>query len=171
VLLTIWSSPWFRVPLVLLAAIALQTTVVAPVRIFGASADIVVLVAIVGGLVGGSQVGSVIGFTAGLLYDLTLDTPFGLWALTLACTGYVVGFARRESLRDNFSLQASIVALASAAAIVFYAVVGTIFGAQGYVTFRLLAIVAMVTAVNVALYRPTRRIMRWALQVEEGVKG
>jgi rod shape-determining protein MreD len=171
VLLTIWSSPWFRVPLVLLAAIVVQTTIVAPLRIFGASADLVVLVAIVGGLVGGSQIGSVIGFTAGLLYDLTLDTPFGLWALTLCCTGYVVGFARRESLRDNFSLQASIVAVASTAAVVFYAVVGTIFGARGYVTFRLIAIVAMVTAVSVLLYRPTRRTMRWALQIEEGVRG
>jgi rod shape-determining protein MreD len=170
-ILTIWSSPWFRVPLVLLSAIALQTSLVAPVRIFGASADIVVLVAIVGGLVGGSQTGSVIGFAAGFLYDLVLDTPFGLWALTLSCTGYVVGFARRESLRDNFSLQASIVAAASAAAIAFYAVVGTIFGAQGFVTLRLFAIVAMVSGVNVLLYRPTRRIMRWALQVEEGVKG
>jgi rod shape-determining protein MreD len=171
VLLTIWSSPWFRVPLLLLAAIALQTTLVAPVRIFGASADLVILVAIVGGLVGGSQIGSILGFSAGFLYDLTLDTPFGLWALTLCCTGYIVGYARRESLRDNFSLQASIVALASAAAVVFYALVGTIFGAQGYVTFRLLAIVAMVTGVSVLLYRPTRRIMRWALQIEEGVRG
>ena len=80
---------------------------------------------------GGPQRGTVAGFVFGLVYDLALTTPFGLWALVLCVTGFVVGLTRNEAIRDNRWLQTGIVFLASGAAVVAYAGVATVFGSEG----------------------------------------
>jgi rod shape-determining protein MreD len=163
----LWATPWVRVPLVAVAAVVLQVTVVSPLRLLDVSPDIVVTLGVVAGLVGGSMAGAVIGFLLGLVYDLALTTPFGLWALTLCGAAYVVGFAKRDSLRENLPLQAALAALAAGTAVVFYAVAGTVFGAQGFVTFRLVAIALLVAGTTALLYRPARAVLRWALRVDE----
>jgi rod shape-determining protein MreD len=124
---------------------------------------LVVLCAVVGGLVGGPQRGTVAGFVFGLVYDLALTTPFGLWPLVLCVTGFVVGLSRNEAIRDNRWLQTSIVFLASAAAVVAYAGVATVFGSEGVLTLRVVPTALVVALVNAALTRPAMRVMRFAL--------
>jgi rod shape-determining protein MreD len=163
VLAGLWATPWFRVPVLAVAAVVVQVTLVSPLRVFGASPDIVVTLGVAAGLVGGSTPGALTGFVIGLVYDLSLTTPFGLWALTLSVSAYVVGFAKRESLRENLPLQSALAGLAAGTSVVFYAVAGTVFGAQGFVTFRLVAIALLVGGTTVLLYRPARVVLRWAL--------
>ena len=111
--------------------VTLQTVVVSQVHLLGASADLVVLCAVAGGLVGGPQRGTVAGFVFGIVYDLALTTPFGLWPLVLCVAGFVVGLTRNEAIRDNRWLQMAIVFLASGAVMVAYAAVATVFGSEG----------------------------------------
>ena len=77
--------------------VTVQTVVISQIHLLGASPDLVVLCAVVGGLVGGPQRGTVAGFVFGLVYDLALTTPFGLWALVLCVTGFAVGLTRNEA--------------------------------------------------------------------------
>ena len=150
-------------PALAVLVVTLQTVIVSQIHLLGASPDLVVLCAVVGGLVGGPQRGTVAGFTFGLVYDLALTTPFGLWPLVLCVTGFVVGLSRNEAIRDNRWLQTGIVFLASAAAVVAYAGVATVFGSEGVLTLRVVPTALVVALVNAALTRPAMKIMRFAL--------
>ncbi len=153
-------SPWFRVPALAVVVVTVQTVVVSQIHLLGASPDLVVLCAVVAGLVGGPQRGTAAGFVIGFVYDLSLTTPFGLWALVLCVAGFVVGLSRNEAIRDNRWLQVSIVFLASGAVIVGYAAVATVFGSEGIFTLRLIPTALVVAVVNAALTAPALRVMR-----------
>ena len=162
-MLTVLQTPWFRLPALAVLVVTLQTVVVSQVHILGASPDIVVLGAVVGGLVGGPQRGTVAGFVFGLVYDLALTTPFGLWMLVLCVAGFVVGLTRNEAIRDNQWLQMGIVFVASAAVVVAYALVATVFGSEGIVTFHLIPTALVVAVVNAALAVPAMKVLRFAV--------
>jgi rod shape-determining protein MreD len=161
--LTVLQTPWFRLPALAVVAVTLQTVVVSQLHLLGASPDIVVLCAVVAGLVGGPQRGTVAGFVFGFTYDLALTTPFGLWSLILCVTGFVVGLTRNEAIRDNRWLQMGIVLVASAAAIIAYALVATVFGSEGIVTFQLIPTAVVVAVVNAALTVPAMKVLRAAV--------
>jgi rod shape-determining protein MreD len=151
------------VPALAVLVVTLQTVIVSQIHLLGASADLVVLCAVVGGLVGGPQRGTVAGFVFGLVYDMALTTPFGLWPLVLCVTGFVVGLSRNEAIRDNRWLQTGIVFVASAAAVMAYAVVATVFGSEGVLTPRVVTTALVVALVNAALTQPAMKVMRFAL--------
>ena len=81
---------WLKVALVIFTAVLLQVTVVAKLPIADVRGDIVLLVAIAAGLESDGEHGAIVGFFAGLTFDLLLDTPVGLSALTY-CPGGVRG--------------------------------------------------------------------------------
>lgn len=150
-----------RVALVGFVTLLLQVTVVSPVTIAGARPDVVLLFAIVAGLETDPERGAVAGFALGLAFDLLLDTPAGLTALTLTLVGWGVGMAKEAVLRSSWVITLALVAAASAAGTVLYAGLAVVFG----VTVDggdLPAIVAVVAAVNAALSRPMRWALRWA---------
>ena len=146
-MLAVLSTPWFRVPALAVVVVTVQTVVISQIHLLGVSPDLVVLCAVASGLVGGPQRGTVAGFVFGLVYDLALTTPFGLWTLVLCVTGFAVGLTRNEAIRDNRWLQTAIVFLASGAAVVAYSGVATVFGSEGIFTLRLVP-----TALVIARY-------------------
>ena len=162
-MLAVVFTPWFRVPALAVVVVTMQTVVISQIHIASASPDLVILCAVVGGLVGGPQRGTVAGFVFGLVYDMALTTPFGLWPLVLCVTGFVVGLTRNEAIRDNKWLQMVIVLLASGAAVVAYAGVATIFGTEGIFTFDLIPIVVVISVVNAALTIPASKVMRFVV--------
>jgi rod shape-determining protein MreD len=160
------ASPWLRTPLVVVVALSIQTTLLADVRPFGAHADVLLLLSIGAGLVAGSQVGVLTGFLTGLAYDLLLQTPFGLSALTYGVAGYVAGYFTLNAAVAPWYIVMGLVAALSAAAIVFYAVVGTVFGLQGAIVLHLIVVILVVSIVNGLLAPPALWVQRWALHVE-----
>ena len=103
------------------------------------------------------------GFVFGIVYDLALTTPFGLWPLVLCVAGFVVGLTRNEAIRDNRWLQMGIVFVASGAVMVTYAAVATVFGSEAILTLRLIPTALVVAVVNAALTRPAVKVMRFTL--------
>ena len=83
----------------LLVALTLQLGVASSITFFGVQADLLLLVAIAAGIAAGPDRGAAIGFAAGLAYDLMLQTPFGLSALTYALIAYLVGSLQDSVLR------------------------------------------------------------------------
>src|SRR5437764_3798259 len=86
------ASRWVRVPLVIVVALAVQTTFFADMQPFDALADIMLLLSLAAGAVAGPRDGALCGFVTGLAYDFVLRTPFGLSALTYALAGYGAGY-------------------------------------------------------------------------------
>lgn len=150
-----------RVALVGFVALLVQVTVMAPTTIAGARPDVVLLFAIVAGLETDPERGAVAGFAAGLVFDLLLDTPAGLTALTLTLVGWGVGKAKETVLRSSWTISAALVAGASASGTLLYAGLAVVFGVT-VAAGDLPAIVAVVAVVNLLLSRPMGWALRWA---------
>ena len=162
-MLAVLSTPWFRVPALAVVVVTVQTVVISQIHLLGVSPDLVVLCAVASGLVGGPQRGTAAGFVFGLVYDLALTTPFGLWTLILCVTGFAVGLTRNEAIRDNRWLQTAIVFLASGAAVVAYSGVATVFGSESIFTLRLVPTALVIAVVNAALTQPAMKVLRFAV--------
>jgi rod shape-determining protein MreD len=84
--------------LLLLAAVVLQLSGVADLRVLGGHADLVVLVVAATAYYAGSVSGSAMGFAAGALLDLASGGTMGVSSLVLTAVGYGVG--RFREVRD-----------------------------------------------------------------------
>jgi rod shape-determining protein MreD len=145
--------------LVLLAALVLQLSVVSDLRLFGAVGDLLVLVTVAAALADGPDRGATFGFAAGLLYDLVLDTPFGLSALTYALIGYLVGLIGAAVGRSGGWWPVVLAALGGAAAMCLYTAIGHLVGTP-YPVGDLPRIALVVAAWNAALIVPVRALLR-----------
>lgn len=137
----------------------LQVVVVSKIELFDAKGNIVLLFAIAAALESDAERGALVGFTAGLTFDLLLDTPAGLSALSMALVGWTVGSLKDVILRSSSLITLGLVGLASAGGTLLYAGLAVVFG----VTVdpgTLPAIVVVISAVNVLLSKP----MRWAVR-------
>lgn len=150
-----------RVALVGFVTLLLQLTVISPITVAGARPDVVLLFAIVAGLETDPERGAVAGFAVGLAFDMLLDTPAGLTALTLTFVGWGVGMAKDAVLRSSWVITLTLVAAASAAGTLLYAGLAVVFGVT-VEAGRLPAIVGVVAVVNAVLCRPLRWALRWA---------
>ncbi len=150
-----------RLALVVLVTLVVQVVAVSQLSVAGARGNLVLLVAIAAALESDAERGAIVGFASGLAFDMLLDTPMGLSALTGALVGWVVGTAKDSVLRDAGVIQLALVAVASAAGTLLYAGLAVVFG----VTVDpgdLPAIVAVIAVVNVLFSKPLRWAVRWA---------
>ena len=77
--------------LLLVVAVTFQLAVASRLEVFGVQGDLMLLVAVAAGLAAGPDRGATLGFAAGITFDLLLQSPFGLSALTYALVAYLVG--------------------------------------------------------------------------------
>lgn len=152
-----------RVAALLLLALVLQHSLLVDVRVAGVSPDLLLLVAIGGGIVGGRERGAVVGFAAGLVADLLAQTPFGLSSLTFGLVGYGVGTLQAGVLRLTWWIPLLTGMAATAAGVMMYALLGALLG-QGYLLRPELAgLAAVVGLLNAGLVPVVVRATGWAL--------
>lgn len=112
---------------VLVAAVALQTSLFARLRPFDVAPALVLVVVIGYARHLQPEMAILLGFGAGLLQDLLAVSPLGLWALVMSSAAYaVVRF--RDRLEEDFGLLTPFVFAVSFGALTLFAVLGTIFG-------------------------------------------
>lgn len=151
-----------KVALVILATLIIQVSFLARFSLDGARPDVLLLLAIVAGFLAGPEKGAIVGFSAGLAFDVVLGTPFGLSAFVYTLVGYVVGSLGANVVRSAWWITPALVAVASAAGVILYALVGAVLGEPTLNGPPLAAIVAVVALVN-ALFAPVAvRALRWA---------
>jgi rod shape-determining protein MreD len=148
---------------VLIVVTVVQFTVALDVRVGGAAPDLLYLLPIAAGMVAGTVEGAVVGFVAGLTVDLLSPGPLGLSALVLTLLGAAVGLATGSLARQVWWLSSLVALVASATAVMLYAVLGAVLGEDQFLHVGLLAVVLVVSMVNAALALPALRIERWAL--------
>jgi rod shape-determining protein MreD len=165
------SSVLVRTAVLFVGALVLQGAVFDRHPVASVPVDIFVVMAVGAGVVGGAQRGAVTGFAAGLCSDLLLRTPFGLWALSLALVGYVVGSvsAARNRTSRVFPVIAGLVG--GALSVLVFAVAGELVG-QPYLSDpdlgRIIAVRAGSTAV---LVLPVAGLIRWAWRTDVSTSG
>ena len=154
-----------RAAVVLLSALLLQVAVVADLEAFDAVGDVVLLMALAAGSVGGFDRGAMVGFAAGIAYDVMLDTPFGLEALTCVLAGYAAGWVTARLAQNQWWFHVGAAAALSLAAVVMSMLLARILGLE--VAANDVVRSALVVAVwNAALILPARRLWRWVYAEE-----
>jgi rod shape-determining protein MreD len=124
---SLWAR--LRIALLLVVAVVIETTFGADLRVLGIAPDLMLLIAVSGGLVCGPTAGAWIGFFAGLIADLTLTTtPLGLSALAWCVVGWGIGTLRAYLLPDGRAARPAIAFLATIGAILLFLVVGELVG-------------------------------------------
>jgi rod shape-determining protein MreD len=156
------SDPRLRMPIMMLAALLLQTTVLARIRMWGVMPDFMLLVAVAGGITAGPTRGAALGFSSGMLIDLFLPTPLGLSALVFTLVGYGVGVANTGVLRSAWYIPVLTAGAASAAGVVLYALAGSVLG-ERMITGHLATIALVVGVCNAVLAPVAVRFVNWSL--------
>lgn len=151
----------FRLGFVILVAFLLQVTLFADLHPLGVAPELALLVAIHAGRVAGPERGASVGFLAGLLYDVQLETPLGLWALTGCLVAYIIGSLTQTMHRPTGALASVMTGLASAGGVVTFAVLGALVGQHQLVNTDLPRIAVSVGVLNLALSPLAGVALRW----------
>jgi rod shape-determining protein MreD len=159
-----------RVALVLFSAAVLQRGLFSQLRIADVSIDLLLLLAIAGGMMLGPDRGAIFGFFCGLTLDLLVQTPLGLSALVYCLVGYGMGRLQGTVLRANRLVPFALVAVASAVAVALYAVVAEVLGQANAISAHLPWIMLVVAVGNAILYPLARRIARWSWPHEPALR-
>ena len=133
-----------RLTVVVLGLLILQLSLASGLPLFGATADLLLIAAVAAGLAAGSDRGAAIAFVIGLTYDLVLQTPFGLTALTYCLVAFAVGQLQSSWLRPTWWIPWSVTAVACAAGTGLYAVMATTVGVDAVRGGRVLVTMAVV---------------------------
>ena len=155
------DDPRLRMPLMFIAALLLQTTVLSRLRFFDVMPDFMLLVAVAGGITAGPTRGAALGFVSGMLIDLFLPTPLGLSALVFTLVGYWVGIANAGVLRSAWYIPVLTAGAASVAGVVLYALVGSVLG-ERMITGHLVTIAAVVGVSNAVLAPLAVKLVDWS---------
>ena len=152
----------FRMGVVVLSAAVLQRGLISQLPIFGVRGDILVLLAIVGGLTLGPDRGAIVGFACGLSMDLLLQSPLGLYALVYCLIGFVAGRYQLSVTRTSRVRLMVTVAFASISCYGLLVVVGWVLGQRNMLTERLPLILVVVALINAVLAPLAVIVTRWA---------
>jgi rod shape-determining protein MreD len=145
-------GPRFKLPVLVLVALLVHAQVLSDVRVAGVHPDLMLLVAVAGGIVAGPSAGAVLGFSVGFLSDLLfLETPLGLSAMVFCLIGYGVGLLQAGVLRSSWWLPVITALLACAAGEASFALVGALFGQRQLVTGRLPLVAGVVGLLDAVL--------------------
>jgi rod shape-determining protein MreD len=135
-----------RVCLLVLLVVIVQVAVFPHLRLFGVVPDLGLLLALAVGYQEGPELGAVAGFLAGFGYDLFLETPLGLNALTYAVVGYTIGVLEAGLFRSPRWLPSILGLLGGLAGGLFFIGIGVLAGVdavkgtQGVRTIALAAV-------------------------------
>lgn len=163
-LLGLSENRYFRLVLVGLVFLGLQTTLFNDMRPFGVSLEVMVLLAASSGLAAGSETGAIAGFTVGLLYDFVLTTPLGLCAAVFSVVGYSAGFVHSFVHAATWWSRMLLAAGASAIGMILLPIAFTITGAEGILTMHIFVVALVVSAFNALLSPPAAWVCKWALK-------
>ncbi len=164
------ENRWFRLVLVGLPVLGLQTTILNEMRPFGVSLQVMVLLAAASGLARGSEVGAIAGFVVGMLHDLVLTTPLGLGAAVFAVVGYLAGYANSFVHQPTWWTRMLMGAVASAVGMVLLPVALEATGTEGALTSQVIVIALVVAVFNAVAVLPAHWVCRWALRDQVQVR-
>jgi rod shape-determining protein MreD len=143
--------------------VIVQTAVFPHVRLLGAVPDLGLLLALAVAYRDGPEAGLVTGFFAGLAYDLFLETPTGLCALSYSLTAYGAGVLQSGVLRAPRFLSPLLGGIGGLVAGTAFVAIGVLVGADvsfTWHTFGLIGASALYDALLAPLvFAATRRVL------------
>jgi rod shape-determining protein MreD len=158
-----------RISFLLVLALTFQVGIAPDMAVLGVQGDVMLLIAIAGGLAAGPDRGAAVAFASGIAYDLLLQTPFGLSALTYALVAFLVGSLQDSVLRAAWWIPVATAAAGSAVGVILYGVLGTVVGME-FVGLSLPKVALVVGSLNAVAAAPVIRAVRWATGTQDSVR-
>ena len=154
--------------ILLLLAVLIEVTVLAPLDFPGATPTLVLVVVVILAGQFGASTGAVVGFTGGLLLDIAPPAAgtIGITALLLTVVGYAVGrFAEADD--RPWWMYAVLAAVAAPLVVLAGAVLGGLLGDPRVrwdeVIGLMVSAAAYALVLGLLLTLPLRRLCRWAV--------
>lgn len=164
------ESTTARMATVLLMAAVLQYSVLSTIRVAGVAPELLLVVAIAGGIVAGEQRGAVTGFAAGVAMDLIMPgRPFGLSVLTFTLVGFMVGRYQTSAASRSRPTVVVIAGVASVLASGAYISLARVFDGADLLNGQFLVVALVVAAWSMVLVLPVTAVVRWAWRLPTGV--
>jgi rod shape-determining protein MreD len=162
------ASRWFRLVLVILVVMSLQTTLFSEVRPFGYAIQIVAVFVACVGCTHDVQTGAVVGLIGGLMYDAVLATPLGISALVLGALGAIAALLMQPFRDPTWWLRLLVIGVVAGFGEVLMPVMKSVVGLSGWLDARIVG-AAMVTFVGaLVLAGPLIPVSRWTLRERLG---
>ncbi len=152
----------FRWAVVVIVTVVIQVGVAPLVHLAGVVPNVLVILAVCGGLSGGPRRGAVMGFWAGIAYDIARPVPLGIGSIAFALVAFSAGMIQVVVLQSSRIVTAAIVAVGSAAGTLLYAILAEFFGTHALATPRLWTIVVVQALLGAALSRIGLAVAGWA---------
>lgn len=156
------QHPATRYLIIIATAALLQYALIAQFRIGGASADLLLVVAIAAGINSGTERGAIVGFASGLCLDLMVSTPFGLGAIAGVVAGSLAGLLEGATVHSARWLTMVIAFLSSAFGVLAFALSGALLGRPDMLSGHVFTIIGVVGLSSAIFVFPVVRACRWA---------
>ena len=167
-LLRVVASRWFRLVLVVLIVMSLQTTLFSEIRPFGFAVQIVAVFVACVGCTHDLQTGAVVGLISGLMYDAVLATPLGVSALVFGALGAIAALLMQPFRDPAWWLRLLVVSVVAGFGEVLTPVMKSVVGLSGWLDTRIVG-AALVTSVGALIVAgPLLPVSRWTLQERLG---
>ncbi|MGQ0825430.1 MAG: rod shape-determining protein MreD [Actinomycetota bacterium] len=131
-----------RLAVALVLLVIVQVSLFPHLRLLDAVPDLGLVFAVAVAYREGPEPGAITGFASGLAFDLFLETPLGLSALTYALTAYAVGVVQTGMLRSPTWIPPLLGAAAGIGGGLAFLGIGGLAGVDGLWTTRALAVVS-----------------------------
>lgn len=163
-LLQVVASRWFRLVLVALLVLSLQTTLFSEIRFFGYSVQLMAIFVAVAGGVHDVRVGAIVGLVSGLMYDAVLATPLGISGLVLGATGAGTALVLQSFREPTWWLRILVMSATAALSEIVMPLTKAVVGLGGWLSPRMF-VVSLVTFISgLVLAAPFIPVSRWTLR-------
>ena len=158
------ASRWFRLVLVVLVVLSLQTTLFSEIRPFGYAVQIVAVFVACVGSTHDVQTGAVVGLVSGFMYDAVLATPLGVSALVFGALGALAALLMQPFREPTWWLRLLAISLVAGFGEVLMPVMKSVVGLSGWLNARIVAAAAVTFFGSLVLASPLVPVSRWTLQ-------
>lgn len=162
------ASRWFRLVLVVLIALSVQTTLFTEVRPFGFAIQLIAIFVAVVGSTHDVQTGAVVGLISGFMYDAVLATPLGISALVLGALGAIAALVMQPFREPTWSLRVVAVSVVAAFGEILMPIVKSVVGLSGWLDVRILGAAAVTFVGALVVSSALIPVSRWTLQERVG---
>ena len=157
------ASRWFRLVLVSLLVLSLQTTLFSEVRPFGYAIQILAIFVASAGATHDVYVGAVAGLVSGFMYDAILATPLGISALVLGVVGATAALMLQPFRDPTWWLRLLVIGVAAALGEVVTPLLKAVVGLDGWLEWRILGAMSVTFFAALVFAAPMISLARWTL--------
>lgn len=162
------ASRWFRLVLVVLIALSVQTTLFTEIRPFGFAIQLIAIFVAVVGSTHDVQTGAVVGLISGFMYDAVLATPLGISALVLGALGAIAALVMQPFREPTWWLRVVAVSVVAGFGEILMPIVKSVVGLSGWLDVRILGAAAVTFVGALVVSSALIPVSRWTLQERVG---